>query len=63
MERLIIDIKIHTDFLLTKQKVRTQHLDTPPQSYVKNCDQVSLSTLNIKDKTVKKLNDHLVGID
>ena len=62
MQRLIIDIKICTDFLLTKQKMRIQHLGAPQQSYVKNWYQTSLSTLEILEKTVKKLNAQLVGI-
>ena len=62
MERLIIDIKICTDFLLTKQKMRIKYLGAPQQSYVKNWYQTSLSTLEILEKTVKKLNAQLVGI-
>ena len=62
MERLIMDTKIRTELLLTKQNVRIQHLDAPLQSYVKNWHQTSLSTLIIFEKSVKKLNAQLIGI-
>ena len=58
----LLTIKYALNFLLTKQKMRIQHLGAPQQSYVKNWYQTSLSTLEILEKTVKKLNAQLVGI-
>ena len=43
MERLIIDNKIHTDFLLTKQQVRIKHLGAIPRSYVIYWDRLVIS--------------------